>query len=127
MASFDLNIFLNQNHEKGGSIMAMLVCSAQKCVYNDGMYCSKGDIKVGGENATKVQETCCTDSTERTTQGAKSSMGTASQKINVACEACRCVYNDEHKCTAGQIGIAGAGACTSEQTECGTFRCNCGK
>ena len=60
MASFDLNIFLNQNHEKGGSIMAMLVCSAQKCVYNDGMYCSKGDIKVGGENATKVQETCCT-------------------------------------------------------------------
>ncbi len=36
--------------------MAMLVCSAQKCVYNDGMYCSKGDIKVGGENATRVQE-----------------------------------------------------------------------
>lgn len=30
--------------------MAMLVCSAQKCVYNDGMYCSKGDIKVGGES-----------------------------------------------------------------------------
>ena len=46
--------------------MAMLVCSAQKCVYNDGMYCSKGDIKVGGENATRVQETCCTDFTERT-------------------------------------------------------------
>ena len=45
--------------------MAMLVCSAQKCVYNDGMYCSKGDIKVGGENATRVQETCCTDFTER--------------------------------------------------------------
>ena len=43
--------------------MAMLVCSAQKCVYNDGMYCSKGDIKVGGENATRVQETCCTDFT----------------------------------------------------------------
>ena len=107
--------------------MAMLACSAQKCVYNDGMYCSKGDIKVGGENATRVQETCCTDFTERTTQGAKSSMGSASQKINVACEACHCVYNDEHKCTAGQIGIVGAGACTCEQTECGTFKCNCGK
>lgn len=39
--------------------MAMLVCSAQKCVYNDGMYCSKGDIKVGGENATRrVFDTC---------------------------------------------------------------------
>ncbi len=127
MASFDFNSFVTQNHEKGGSIMAMLVCSAQKCVYNNGMYCSKGDIKVGGENATRVQETCCTDFTERTTQGAKSSMGTASQKINVACEACHCVYNDECKCTAGQIGIAGAGACTCEQTECGTFKCNCGK
>ena len=55
------------------------------------MYCSKGDIKVGGENATRVQETCCTDFTERTTQGAKSSMGSASQKINVACEACHCI------------------------------------
>ena len=52
--------------------MAMLVCSAQKCVYNDGMYCSKGDIKVGGENATRVQETCCTDFTERTTLRRKS-------------------------------------------------------
>lgn len=51
--------------------MAMLVCSAQKCVYNDGMYCSKGDIKVGGENATRVQETCCTDFTERTMQERK--------------------------------------------------------
>ena len=51
-------------------------------------YCSKGDINVGGENATRVQETCCTDFTERTTQVAKSSMGSASQKINVACEAC---------------------------------------
>ena len=42
-------------------------------------------------------------------------MGSASQKINVACEACHCVYNDEHKCTAGQIGIVGAGMYLSRQ------------
>ena len=67
--------------------MSMLVCSAQKCVYNDGMYCSKGDIKVGGENATRVQETCCTDFTERTTQGAKHLNVTAENKKGV--DTCR--------------------------------------
>ncbi|MBQ1959450.1 MAG: DUF1540 domain-containing protein [Firmicutes bacterium] len=39
--------------------MPALVCSAQNCVYNNAMYCSKGDIKVGGEAATVCQDTCC--------------------------------------------------------------------
>ena len=103
--------------------MTMLVCSAQKCVYNDGMYCSKGDIKVGGEEARRVQDTCCTDFVERTSQCGKNAMGTASQKIDVKCEACHCVHNEDYKCAAEQIGIVGAGACECEQTECGTFKC----
>ena len=40
--------------------MPLLVCSAQRCVYNDGMYCSRGDILVGGEKAEISGETCCT-------------------------------------------------------------------
>lgn len=103
--------------------MPLLVCSAQKCVYNDGMYCSKGDIKVGGEDARKVQDTCCTDFKERTSESGKNSMGTPSQRIDVACEACECVHNKDCKCKAEQIGIIGAGAHDCEQTECGTFRC----
>lgn len=103
--------------------MPLLVCSAQRCVYNDGMYCSKGDIKIGGEDAEHVQDTCCTDFTERTAQGGKNSMGTPSQKIDVSCEACNCIHNDDCVCKADQIGIIGSGACKYDQTECGTFNC----
>ena len=39
--------------------MPELVCSAQSCVYNNAMYCSRGDIEVGGRNATVCQDTCC--------------------------------------------------------------------
>lgn len=101
--------------------MPLLVCAAQKCVYNDGMYCSKGDIKVGGESASTPQETCCASFKERTSEGAKSSMGTPSQHIDVDCEAYRCKYNEDCKCHADKIGITGAAACQCEQTECGTF------
>ena len=49
--------------------MPSLVCSAQSCVYNNGMYCSKGDIKVGGDNAETSEETCCTSFRARTSEG----------------------------------------------------------
>ncbi len=103
-------------------IMPMLVCSAQRCVYNDGMYCSKGDILVGGETASTSGETSCTSFKERTSEGAKSSMGTPSQKIEVACEAVECMYNKNRVCDAGKIDISGTSASRSEQTECSTFR-----
>lgn len=101
--------------------MPLLVCSAQRCVYNDGMYCSKGDILVGGEEAVRPQETCCASFHERTKENGKNSMGTPSQHVNVDCEACGCRYNESQKCCADKIGIVGAGACECEQTECGTF------
>lgn len=107
--------------EKGGSIMPLLVCSAQRCVYNDGMYCSKGEIQVGGEEACRPQETCCSSFQERTKENGRNSMGTPSQTIDVACEACQCRYNSDQKCQATKIGIAGAGACECQQTECSTF------
>lgn len=102
--------------------MPLLVCSAQSCVYNDGMYCSKGDILVGGEEAKTSCETCCTSFKERTMESGKSSMGTPSQKIEVACEATECQYNKNRVCDAGKIDISGASARKSEQTECSTFR-----
>ena len=45
--------------------MPSLVCSVQNCVYNNAMYCSKGDIQVGGEEARKCQETCWQSFQER--------------------------------------------------------------
>ena len=101
--------------------MPSLVCSVQNCVYNNAMYCSKGDIMVGGEQAQKCQETCCESFQERKTDSAKSSMGTPSQQIKVACKAHNCTYNQECECHAEKITIAGAGACNCRETECVTF------
>lgn len=85
------------------------------------MYCSKGDIKVGGEEANTSEETCCASFKERTSESAKSSMGTPSLKIDVACEACECSYNKDYICDAEKIDIAGVTAHDCEQTECNTF------
>ncbi|MDO5423564.1 MAG: DUF1540 domain-containing protein [Eubacteriales bacterium] len=101
--------------------MPFLVCSAISCVYNNGEYCSKGDIMVGGKEAEKPQDTCCESFQARGENRATSSMGTPSQTIDVDCKACHCHYNSDCKCTAEKIGIIGAGACKCEQTECGTF------
>lgn len=103
--------------------MPLLVCSAMTCIYNNGQYCSKGDILVGGEKAETPQDTCCESFRARTDNQATSSLGTPSQKIDVDCEAQHCQYNEECKCTASQIDICGAAACKCEQTECGTFNC----
>ena len=34
--------------------MPELVCSAQSCVYNNAMYCSRGDIEVGGRECDRM-------------------------------------------------------------------------
>lgn len=49
--------------------------------------------------------------------------GCGCETIHVDCEACKCVYNDQRKCNAAQIGISGSNASSSQQTMCGTFSC----
>lgn len=105
--------------------MPSLICSAQNCVYNNAMYCSKDDIRVGGSEAKKCQETCCESFQERKMDSAKSSMGTPSQETGIDCKADHCTYNDKCRCTAGQVDITGAAACNCGETECATFTCKC--
>lgn len=105
--------------------MPSLACSAQNCVYNDAMYCCKGDIMVGGEDAEHSRETCCESFLERKTETMKDSVGTPSQNIWVDCSACQCIYNEDRKCTADKIDITGAAAVKSRETECATFECEC--
>lgn len=102
--------------------MPLLVCSAQRCMYNNGMYCGKGDISIKGENADCANETCCSSFKERQMDSAKSSMGMPSQIIQVDCCACGCQHNENHVCTAEKIDITGASASKSDQTECSTFK-----
>lgn len=101
--------------------MPALVCAAQNCVYNNGLYCSKGDIKVGGENATVCQETCCESFQERRHESAKSSMGTPAVEIDIKCEAKNCRHNQECVCHAKHVDISGAAAHLCKETECVTF------
>ena len=101
--------------------MPALVCAAQNCVYNNEMYCSKGDIRVGGENATACQDTCCESFQERRHDNVKSSIGTPTAEIDIKCEAENCKYNDSRICNAKHVDISGAAANKSGETECVTF------
>ena len=101
--------------------MPALVCSAQNCVYNNAMYCSKGDIEIAGEEAKVCQDTCCASFLERKHENLKNSMGSPSTQIAIDCEAKNCKYNDHFKCHAEHVDISGAAACRCEQTECVTF------
>ena len=108
--------------------MPVLTCAATTCIYNKDKLCSRGDIKVTGEDATYADATSCGSFVEResTTSNAHMEGGCGCATIDVRCEACKCVFNKDEKCSADEIEIEGSNACESEETECGSFRCkNC--
>jgi hypothetical protein len=103
--------------------MPILACTAGTCLYNKQEYCSKGDIKIGGANATDAADTHCDSFVEKTGGSTTNSVGTPSEHIDVVCSACNCVYNDSEICDADKIGISGRAANDVQDTSCGTFSC----
>lgn len=102
--------------------MTQLKCSVETCMYNDEHLCAKGDIMVGGQSATTPNETCCESFRERS--GAASNMAASGDRdIQVKCKAEKCIFNEECRCSAKEIGIAGSSACKCAETECASFRC----
>ena len=101
--------------------MPLLSCSAQNCLYNEDKYCSKGDILVQGDEAQTACETCCSSFKEAGEGSYKNSVGTPSATVQIDCTACKCHYNENNRCMAGQVDISGQSACTCNQTECSTF------
>ncbi|TGY96528.1 DUF1540 domain-containing protein [Petralouisia muris] len=104
--------------------MTQLKCSARNCMYNDEQLCSKGDITIGGHDASKSNETCCESFRERT-GSMTNSVGHASKEVSVKCQATNCDFNDNCRCSANEIGIAGSNACSCGETECASFDCHC--
>lgn len=102
--------------------MTQLKCSVKNCMYNDDQLCSKGDIMIGGQSATASNETRCESFKERT-GSATNAVGSASKNIQVGCKAENCIYNEDCKCSAQEIGIAGSNACSCAETECASFEC----
>lgn len=109
--------------------MPVLTCAATTCIYNKDKLCSKGDIQIIGKDATYSDATSCGSFVERSgsvTNAMETSCGCGCETIDVHCAACKCVYNQDEKCSAGEIEIEGSNACEAGETECGSFRCkNC--
>ncbi len=105
--------------------MTILRCSATTCVYNKDELCSKGEIDVIGESAMAADETSCGSFRERSYDSTQNSFteGCGCEKINIDCAAQKCTYNENCRCTAAAIDVAGNGACDCRDTKCSTFEC----
>lgn len=104
--------------------MTILKCSATTCVYNEDMLCSRGEIDVTGESARQADETSCGSFQERNGSAMNSAKNHCGcETIQIDCKAQNCTYNEECKCTAAAIDVAGPGAKASGETKCETFEC----
>ena len=93
--------------------MTLLDCAVTGCAYNEDRCCCKGNIKVEGSEAVHQNETCCGSFVERGEKSCGCNVKEhESKKIAVACEACNCTFNENKKCSANHIGIAGGNACS---------------
>ncbi|MCD8045863.1 MAG: DUF1540 domain-containing protein [Clostridiales bacterium] len=103
--------------------MTQLDCTVTSCLYNHDCLCAKGNITIGGRDATKSGETCCESFRERGTN-TLNWVGQTDPAVEIDCEACDCVHNEDCKCAATHIGIGGgSSACQCRETECEDFRC----
>lgn len=104
--------------------MTRLDCNVVSCSYNENKLCKRDNITVGGMEAKKPSETVCESFYLRGTNTMTNLDGKGpKEETNIACHAVTCVYNENKKCTAKQIQIAGVKAMSSGETECGTFEC----
>ncbi len=101
--------------------MPKLDCSVVNCRYNEDYGCVRSNISVGGASAQNSSETRCDSFEERRGDYARNSTAGPSARLNVRCEAKKCVHNDNCTCEAEKIDVAGANACRCGDTLCGTF------
>lgn len=104
-------------------IMTKLDCNVVGCSYNQNKMCTRENITVGGRQANKPSETVCESFNPRGTNTMTNlDCNGPKAETNIACNAVTCMYNNNNKCTAKHIQIAGMKAMTSGETECGTFQ-----
>jgi hypothetical protein len=108
--------------------MPKLNCNVKNCYYNESKQCCRDEIQVQGEEATVVDATYCGNFKEKLDSVTAKTCHCESapeEMLTVKCEAKNCIYNDNAKCHAAEIGISGNGAKHQSQTECGSFECSC--
>ena len=102
--------------------MTKLGCSVTTCLHNADLCCCKNQITVEGKDAKTSDCTCCGSFDEKSGDSFKNSYQSPNTHLEVQCEAINCAYNEKKVCRAENIGIAGTGATTANQTECATFK-----
>ena len=105
--------------------MVDLKCSVTSCVYNTDNLCSKGDIMVGGKNASQSKDTRCESFMYKREDETSYSSSTCHpcQSISIDCEAEKCRYNSNYRCTAKHVDImGGCNSCDCKETSCATFQ-----
>ncbi|MDD3253850.1 MAG: DUF1540 domain-containing protein [Lachnospiraceae bacterium] len=102
--------------------MTKLECSVTNCLHNCDKQCCKQAIIVDGQEAKDKDETCCGSFDENKEGFFKNVFKTPENRLEIDCEAVKCVYNENRHCAAEHIGIAGDGASKAEQTLCSSFK-----
>lgn len=101
--------------------MTRLDCNVTNCLHNSDNCCCKQTIIVDGRDACDCGDTCCGSFDENKDGSFQNVFKTPESRLEVDCEAVKCIYNEDRHCTAEHIGIAGDGANRAEHTECATF------
>ncbi len=102
--------------------MPILDCSVKNCFYNSESRCQLDTIKVDGSHAETTEGTACASFELRKNSEFSNREGhIPDPECSIDCEATKCTYNDNCKCEADHIGIAGNGACECGETECASF------
>ena len=91
--------------------MTKLECSVKNCVHNADNCCCKAAIAVDGNKAVDSEQTCCASFDENKGGRFTNLFKTPETRLDIACDAVKCIYNEEHRCTAERIDISGDGAC----------------
>lgn len=102
--------------------MTQLACNVTNCLHNSDNRCCKQTIIVDGHQAKDAHETCCGSFDENKEGFFQNVFKTPENRLEVDCEAHKCVYNEDRHCVAEHIDIAGDGANKAEYTECATFK-----
>lgn len=102
--------------------MTKLACTVTNCLHNCDSRCCKQTIIVDGQDACQCSETCCGSFDENRDGAFQNVFKTPENRLEVDCEAVKCIHNENHHCMAKNIDISGDGASRSEHTQCATFQ-----
>ena len=95
--------------------MTKLECSVKNCLHNADNCCCKAAIAVDGNKAKTAEQTCCASFDENKGGKFTNLFKTPETRLEIACDAVKCVYNEEHRCSAERIDISGDGAASARR------------